>query len=196
MSSLDNYFLFDTKTKQQFGPFDEQDFIKVLLTLEADELESHQIWRSDWQNWQPANDWKSHVKIKIDVMTQPGSSDSKIISLHPTYKETRLHPRLDLRFKCTIRNNDTSVETYTKDISLGGIQLESAIPQDMLKQKCQVLIHDPNSYDSIEFDIHLTQRQEPLYFYFSNFSEGDLQKLQLWMSRLSQPKSFKPKLKV
>lgn len=102
-------------------------------------------------------------------------------------KHNRRYPRINGRLRTIITNKAKAFMTYTKDISLGGIQTENSIPQDIINTEIEVYISDPAGKKSILFRCHpVGDLNNPNRFSFAKADEKNLQKLAQWLEDLEK----------
>ena len=97
----------------------------------------------------------------------------------------RQHPRIKGRLRTIITNRERAFITYTRDISLGGVLLEHAIPDDLLKGSVDIFITAPTGKDSIVFRCQPIKNQNGQYrFSFTGMETQNEQKLTSWLDHL------------
>lgn len=102
-------------------------------------------------------------------------------------RHNRRYPRIKGRLRTIITNKAKAFMTFTRDISLGGIQVENNIPQDILNSEIEVYISDPTGKKSILFRCHpVGDLKNPLRFSFAKADEKNLQKLSQWLDDLAK----------
>lgn len=102
-------------------------------------------------------------------------------------KHNRRYPRINGRLRTIITNKAKAFMTYTKDISLGGIQTENSIPKDLINTEIEVYISDPAGKKSILFRCHpVGDTHNPNRFSFAKADEKNLQKLAQWLEDLEK----------
>lgn len=102
-------------------------------------------------------------------------------------KHNRRYPRIKGRLRTIITNKAKAFMTFTKDISLGGIQVENNIPQDILNSEIEVYVSDPTGKKSILFRCHpVGDMKNPCRFSFAKADEKNLQKLSQWLDDLAK----------
>jgi hypothetical protein len=102
-------------------------------------------------------------------------------------KHNRRYPRINGRLRTIITNKSKAFMTFTKDISLGGIQVENNIPQDILNSEIEVYLSDPTGKKSILFRCHpVGDMKNPCRFSFAKADEKNLQKLAQWIDDLAK----------
>ena len=72
----------------------------------------------------------------------------------------RKHKRVNARFRVLIFFGDKVFRAHSKDISLGGLLLESSIPQTFVGKNCKVRIGSQNQKMNIEFNAELREIKE------------------------------------
>lgn len=102
-------------------------------------------------------------------------------------KHDRRYPRIKGRLRTIITNKSKAFMTFTKDISLGGIQVENMIPHDLLNSEIEVYLSDPTGKKSILFRCHpVGDMKNPCRFSFAKADEKNLQKLSQWLDDLAK----------
>lgn len=194
------YYLFDEVSREQMGPYTEAECKSIISGYSAEDLKNKKIWMGEWDNWRPLMEYLKPQApaaqiLKLGSETDIGSASSEIKNVDLVHEHQRNHPRLAYRIPCTISSGVHKVQTYSHDISLGGVQLEDALPSSLLQKKCVLTISEPDGTDFIQMTLNLTARKEPKYFYFSEFAPSDMVKLELWLARLSKHTIKRPKFK-
>ncbi len=101
-------------------------------------------------------------------------------------RNDRQHARIKGRLRTIITNRERAFITYTRDISLGGVFLEHAIPEDLLKGIVDIFITAPTGKDSIVFRCQPIQNQSGQYrFSFVGIEAQNQEKLTQWLDHLS-----------
>ncbi len=100
-------------------------------------------------------------------------------------RNERHHPRIKGRLRTIITNRERAFITYTRDISLGGVLLEHAIPDDLLKGSVDIFITAPTGKDSIVFRCQPIKNQSGQYrFSFMGVDAQNQEKLSSWLDHL------------
>lgn len=116
-----------------------------------------------------------------------GNTEPFSTSPNKEKKHTRRYPRIRGRLRTIITNKTKAFMTYTRDISLGGIQTENSIPKDILNAEIEVYISDPAGKKSILFRCHpVGDLNQPNRFSFSKADEKNLHKLDQWLRDLEK----------
>ncbi len=103
--------------------------------------------------------------------------------------ERRKYPRIDIRLKVLIQNDNVTFRTYTKNASLGGVALEVAIPPILVGQNCLIHVTEPKSLETIKFSGRmLLNREQTRYFTFFRASAENILKLQKWLQAIPKIK--------
>lgn len=123
-----------------------------------------------------------NVKKSNDVPVHDDSSLEAKVKKH-----NRRYPRIKGRLRTIITNKSKAFMTFTKDISLGGIQVENMIPQDILNTEIEVYLSDPTGKKSILFRCHpVGDTNNPCRFSFAKADEKNIQKLTQWLDDLAK----------
>lgn len=120
--------------------------------------------------------------------TPPTPSDlGKAATASFVKKHDRRYPRVKGRLRTIITNKSKAFMTFTKDISLGGIQVENLIPHDILNSEIEVYLSDPTGKKSILFRCHpVGDMKNPCRFSFAKADEKSLLKLSQWLDDLAK----------
>lgn len=95
--------------------------------------------------------------------------------------ERRRSPRIKMRLRCIIRSTHLTFRTFTSDVSLSGVALESEIPSDFLGEDCQINILSPNQDSNLRFRIKMASRPISKYFSFENADPEFIKHLKVWL---------------
>lgn len=113
--------------------------------------------------------------------------EDKVITSFEDKKHMRRYPRMKARLRTIITNKAKAFMTFTKDISLGGIQIENMIPKEILNSEIEVYLSDPSGKKSILFRCHpVGDMSNPCRFSFSKADEKNLQKLSQWLDDIAK----------
>ncbi len=103
--------------------------------------------------------------------------------------ESRKYPRVLGRLRTIITNKNKAFITYSVDISLGGVQVEHSIPQDVLTGDLEIYVSDPHGKKSLLFNCQVIgDRTNSKRFSFAKLEKEQSQKLSHWIDQLSAPK--------
>lgn len=104
------------------------------------------------------------------------------MTAEPTGKERRRYPRFDIRYRVIVRNDNLTFRTFSRNVSLGGVALEMAVPEALLGSECQIYVGNPKTGENIRFSGKLVaNRSDSQYFVFLKSSPESLTKLQKWV---------------
>lgn len=103
----------------------------------------------------------------------------------------RKHERIEIRLRVIIRNAQMTFRTFSKDISLGGIALENAVPEHLFDAGCHIFIAGPDGHENLRFDLGATSRNDLRFFSFANLDERFMKKLGDWLEKHAKSKSSK-----
>lgn len=92
--------------------------------------------------------------------------------------EQRKNPRYRMRLKVLIRLNGLVFRTFSRDISLGGIAIENALPAAMHDQICVLYLQDEQTKVGMKMQIKMTSRPGSMFFSFHEAQASDLKTLQ------------------
>lgn len=106
----------------------------------------------------------------------------------PNYTEKRTFPRIKCRWRTVITNKEKAFLTYTRDISMGGVQLENSIPEDLLKsESVDIFITGPSGKESLLFECKPIPGQSLYYrFSFPSKENKNQSKLSEWLLTLGK----------
>ncbi|MBN8582184.1 MAG: PilZ domain-containing protein, partial [Anaerolineae bacterium] len=133
------FYLFNSQSKEQFGPFSKTEIANQIGAFTPDLHVFLFVWSAGWPNWKSLQDFQQGQKIQSvggrfaeNDDTDLVREDSALIRHIPSSEiNKRKFTRFSYRMKCTIKSSGTIFETHSVDISLGGIQLENALPSQM-----------------------------------------------------------------
>lgn len=96
--------------------------------------------------------------------------------------DRRRYPRYHARFRVIIKNENLTFRTFSLDVSLGGLAIETAVPPGCIGSTCQVLLGHPTTGENISFSARLlNSRPESKYFSFVKSPQESLSRLQKWL---------------
>lgn len=106
----------------------------------------------------------------------------------PTGRERRKHPRFEIKLRVIVTNKKNTFLTFTKDVSLGGLQLINEIPEYIFEGESEVFINGPNNKDSIKFKCKaIGDQQHKTRLQFEHSDAKLVEKLQLWIDLFIRP---------
>ena len=141
-----------------------------ISNLESSELEIWFAWKDEWPDWRPVNQIEGLTEMiyrALSVSPPPppkGTGESSLPSNELQFRQTatddgvavlasdfivRDKKRYKKRMQITILSGSNIFRTYTKDISVGGMNLEENLPGWAVGQ-FKVRIAKPNSKQQIE----------------------------------------------
>lgn len=190
------FYLFNGQSKEQFGPFTDVELWRQLESYAKDVREQLFVWTAGWPNWKTMADFRQGHVTPISDDGDIVREDSALLRFVPRSDiNKRKFSRFPYKMKCTVKSAGTIFETQSVDISLGGIQTEHPLPEQMLTERCTIEIHGPDNIGKVHFTLNLAKRGEPKYFYFSNFIPEEIKKLEQWLTALSNTSIKRPRLK-
>lgn len=96
--------------------------------------------------------------------------------------DRRRYPRYHARFRVIIKNENLTFRTFSLDVSLGGLAIETAVPPGCVGTISQLLIGNPTTGENISFTAKLLNaRPESKYFSFVKSPQESLSRLQKWL---------------
>ncbi len=159
--------------------------LKNIVEMEYEADETPQVQVVDLS--EPENQVISIVRAKPKI---PEALNAEAIALSPEASSTpksgfdrRRYPRYHARFRVIIKNENLTFRTFSMDVSLGGLALETAVPPGCVGSLCQILIGNSSSGENISFSAKmLNSRVESKYFSFVKSPQESLTKLQQWLA--------------
>jgi hypothetical protein len=131
----------------------------------------------------------------IQTNTNANQNSTEVKSETPiNWGEKRQFKRVEARFRCIIKSSSITFRTFTKDVSLGGVALEDAIPNELLGNECTIYITGNNNKKNLKFKIKVTNRPGAKFFSFENVDSIFLDELNGWLEQFSGDNSDKKKV--
>lgn len=115
------------------------EFVNPELTSEVE--------TSDSENSPPSNrplEKENRLKLKILAKLQPQEEPKKV--------ERRLHERKPLKLKVLLTNNKNTFLTFTRNISMTGLQIEGQVSKEFVGEGIQILIEDSRTKKRIKLN--------------------------------------------
>lgn len=136
---------------------------------------------------EPAADHSYVAKIETP---QRMASFPLATATEPSISERRKYPRFQIRYRVIIRNDNLTFRTFSQNISLGGLALETPVPQAFLGSDCQIFVGNTRTGENIRFSGRMVaNRKDAQFFMFIQASPESLSKLQKWVeSHIPQTK--------
>lgn len=106
------------------------------------------------------------------------------------WEERRKYPRFDFKFRVVIISDGRIFRTYTKNISLGGVLINTSIPKDIKSMECKVILGRDDSKENIETEASFVGNSSStcrLRFNEKNASTFQ-SKLQAWITQMQKGK--------
>lgn len=162
----------------------------IIASHDPEDLEQWLVWRDDWLEWQPASqvpglDEKIHRELPVPAPELPSPEVPKgfvtdelsisisraairpeFLALAPDPETTgdnfivRAKKRHKKRYSVSIEIDGKKFKTFTRDISVGGVNVEDVLP-DWIKGYFKIRIGKPNSKQQIELQCCLVEGQLP-----------------------------------
>ena len=157
----------------------EADFVKFVAALPAGEFEKWEAKRSDQDRWyglgsfpafrlrrfgfgpipaelkftSPQLSW-IEGQLSPRKVTPPQFNTQRLVatSREPSPADRRKHPRKDIRLQVVIISDVNAFRTFTRNVSLGGMALEKAVPAKLLGAECAIFLSKPGSTEKFTFN--------------------------------------------
>lgn len=128
----------------------------------------------------------SRVKAPTPSSLQLGSATKQIpMESHEPPKsgfDRRRYPRYHARFRVIIKNENLTFRTFSMDVSLGGLSIETAVPPGCVGSTCQISIGNIDTGETLQFAAKLlVAREEFKYFSFTKAPQDHLTRLEKWL---------------
>ncbi len=124
------------------------------------------------------NQWKKE-KTRTQAMVQ------KFDDKKPVNNKRRFE-RHKLRLRVVVIAGNRSFRSFSENISKGGLLLENDIPQEVMNQKCRVIISSNDMKENIEFEAKLAgDLKNPRALSFQKGNEQFISKLESWLGKKS-----------
>lgn len=135
------------------------------------------------------------IQTSVNDIKYPIESKEETKSEGPiNWGEKRQHKRVEVRFRCIIKSSSMTFRTFTKDVSLGGVALEDAIPNELLGNECTIYITGQNNKKNLKFKIKVTNRPGAKFFSFENSDEVFMKELNVWLEQFLNDSNDKKKV--
>ena len=106
--------------------------------------------------------------------------------------DRRKHPRFKTKFRVVIVSNKKTYRGYTTDISMGGLQLEKALPWTQPAENCHVFLMGPSGEHAIEFRAKVVSNpKNSLRIAFQEADEKFKNKLAEWLAKIQKIQSIR-----
>jgi hypothetical protein len=146
--------------------------------------------RNDIEDEDTTNGNKKHPEEE----KTSGSGSSYKEQTETNWGEKRQFKRIDARFRCIIKSSSLTFRTFTRDVSLGGVALEDAIPNELLGNECTIYITSSNNKKNLKFKIKVTQRPGAKFFSFENTDAAFMNELNIWLEQFISVDASKKKI--
>ncbi len=149
----------------------QADFIRWASGLESIEVDQWLVRSSDSEQWNPLTALTSFRLRRFGLPVIPSElafthqqldwlekslsgtqSRENLVTVPPQFfRERRAHERFRVRLQVVVVSEENAFRTFTRDVSLGGLALEKAIPRNLTGSMCTIFISDPSSHRKISF---------------------------------------------
>lgn len=107
--------------------------------------------------------------------------ENSAVSTKPE-SERRKSPRVKCRWRTIITNQRSAFLTYTRDLSVGGLQVDDPIPAHILSGPVEIYIIGPQKKESLLFNCTAISGQNEYYrFVFADETQKGHERLQSWL---------------
>jgi hypothetical protein len=97
--------------------------------------------------------------MQTTVRPEAGFEPTRVIAPAPAPKapqaghftERRRHPRKDIKLQVVLISDNNAFRTFTKNISMGGMALEKAVPEKLLGTECTIFLSEPGNHHKFHF---------------------------------------------
>lgn len=179
-------------TKEQKSKLSESDAIEWIKTLDSSQVESWYCWQVGYQSWVPIkmdSTWGVYLKEEVPSRPQLIKLEEKI----DEKRDQRRCPRVNIRLRAVLTNKKNSFISFTKNVSLNGILLETEIPRHIFNGKCEIYLTGPNLNESIMFQcIPVGSDTNPKRLQLTEVAPKHQAILERWLAELQ---SFRQKAK-
>jgi hypothetical protein len=152
-------------------------------------------------------EWKKFAADPGQVTPKPFSSDTTnadaaaptLVRAVPKQDEAahskyyqRKHKRVNGKLRVLVFVDKKVFRTHTKNLSIGGLYLEKALPEELVGQRCRVVIGSTTNQLNIEFTAELRElRKDGTRIVFAgNQATDSLGHLQTWIDSMDVPAAF------
>ena len=99
-------------------------------------------------------------------------------------RNRREHERFAARFRILITSEGTSYQTFSSDISVGGIKLKSAIPDLLLNRPCKIFVSSMDTMEKLELtgEVIAEGANNHSRIRFTHVKPGALENLKRWIN--------------
>lgn len=102
----------------------------------------------------------------------------------PDYRDRRKYERHNVRLSVIIQSDNLMFRSFTKNISLGGIALETPVPSIFMGSECAMIVTEPVSGEKAHFTGRLlNHRDTARYLSFFRASPESIVKMQAWIAQ-------------
>ncbi len=156
----------------------EADFVKFVASLPAGEFEKWEAKRSDQAAWYGLSSFPAfrlrrfgfspipaelkftppqlswiEAQLSPRKVTPPQFKPQHLVatSREPSPADRRKHPRKDVRLQVVIISDVNAFRTFTRNVSMGGMALEKAVPAKLLGAECTFFLSKPGSTEKFTF---------------------------------------------
>ena len=192
--------LYNSKTKELRENLSLDEFRGFFQKLKPDDQRFWFGWDGRRDTWEPALDLLQEMeRPDLDAKNHEPVLKSSFVEMEyhqtkPTLPKAdeeiavsgfdrRRYPRYQAHFRVIIKNDNLTFRTFSKDVSLGGLSLETAVPPGFMGPICQMHLGNSATGENLEFSVKmLVTRFESRYFSFIKCPPESLARLQQWLA--------------
>lgn len=103
-----------------------------------------------------------------------------------SWADRRKHPRSNLRLQVVIISDRDAFRTFSRNVSMGGMALEKAVPKALLSKECTIFLSEPGSTAKFSFTgtvlAEPDQPDAPRHrIMFGHVADSSIDTLRLWL---------------
>lgn len=182
-----NWRLHNIKTRQEIGGLSTEYAVEFLRQYSPEQREDWYAWQEGMTSWQHCSGIDALQLPSVSHVLDPQCPARPEPVVPPPFvrKERRAHERYNFRLKAVIIAGNKTYRGFTKDISVGGLQLDKQVSWSIPGQVCDVFLISPESDERISFKAKvLTDAKNNLRLNFDDSQALYRQQLSDWLDAL------------
>lgn len=184
--SRPKWIFIHSKEKKQTEPFDTVQAREFIASISSSEHALWYAWKEGLANWVPLKDCP---ELSLRMPPPPLFTPLETPSANSSQagQERRKYPRHAVRLKIIVTSQTQTFRSFTQDISIGGLLLESKVPWSIAGSLCQIFITAAVSDESIEFRARvLSDPKNPFRIEFIAINIESQKKLDAWLRQAQE----------
>lgn len=130
----------------------------------------------------------AHLPIKKSFKDVLKEEPPKTPATAPQGAERRVHPRYEVKLRVIIKAEKNTFLTFTKDLSLGGLNLMSEVPEYIFKSEVEIYITAPDGKNMVMFKCSPVASQlGKSRLRFTNIQTEKQKILETWVNNYIKP---------